>query len=76
LLFALKLEDTGVVNVKPGHGNFDLKEPKLLAPGEPDRSLIYHRMNMIGLGRMPHVASNVVDQEGAAVIKEWIQKMR
>ena len=32
-------------------------------------------MNKIGLGRMPHVASNVIDAEGVALIREWIQKM-
>jgi uncharacterized repeat protein (TIGR03806 family) len=76
LLYALKLEETGIVNVRANHGHFDLQEPKLLIPGEPDRSLIYHRMTMLGLGRMPHVASNVVDKEGAAVVKQWIAGMR
>ena len=54
---------------------FDLKDPRLLVPGDPERSLIYHRMNRLGLGRMPHMASNVVDEEGAALIREWIEKM-
>ena len=32
-------------------------------PGNPDRSMIYHRMTKLGLGRMPHVASNVIDEK-------------
>jgi hypothetical protein len=76
LLFALKLEETGIVNVKPNHGNFEINDARLLVPGDPERSLIYKRMNMLGLGRMPHVASNVVDKEGAEVVREWIAKMR
>ncbi|HEX3146525.1 MAG TPA: PQQ-dependent sugar dehydrogenase [Gemmataceae bacterium] len=75
LLFALPLKETGITNVTPAHGEFDLKDARLLAPGDPDHSLVLHRMNKLGLGRMPHVASNVIDAEGVALIREWIQKM-
>jgi uncharacterized repeat protein (TIGR03806 family) len=75
LLFPLALKDTGIVNVKPGHGDFELKDARLVAPGAPGRSLVLHRMNKLGLGRMPHVASNVVDAEGSALVREWIEKM-
>ena len=44
-------------------------------PGDPDRSLVLYRMNKLGLGRMPHVASNVVDREGVDLLREWIEKM-
>ena len=76
LLFPLALKDTGIANVKPGHGDFELKDPRLLAPGDPDRSLVLFRMNKLGLGRMPHVASNVIDAEGVGLVREWIQKMQ
>jgi uncharacterized repeat protein (TIGR03806 family) len=75
-LFSLPLKDTGVVNVKPGHGDFELKDARLLAPGVPERSLVLYRMNKLGLGRMPHVASNVVDRDGVELVREWIEKMR
>jgi uncharacterized repeat protein (TIGR03806 family) len=75
LLYSLPLKDTGILNVKANHGNFDLKDARLLVPGEPDQSLIHHRMTRIGLGRMPHVGSNVVDKEAEAMIREWIAKM-
>jgi uncharacterized repeat protein (TIGR03806 family) len=76
LLHALKLNEMGIVNTKPNHGAFDIKDARLLVPGEPDKSLIHHRMTRLGLGRMPHVASNVVDKEGEALIREWIGKMQ
>ena len=31
--------------------------------------MIYHRMTKLGLGRMPHVASNVVDEQGGEVAR-------
>jgi uncharacterized repeat protein (TIGR03806 family) len=75
LLATLALKDTGTLNVRPGQGTLDLKDPRLLVPGEPDRSLIHHRMTRLGLGRMPHIASNVVDEAAVKLIGEWIEKM-
>lgn len=73
LIATLPLDQLGIVNARPGHGTFGLKDPKDLIPGDPERSMIYHRMTKLGLGRMPHVASNVVDTEGAALLKAWIE---
>ncbi len=76
LLETLPLKETGTIGVKPAHGTFDLKEPSLLLPGDPERSLIWERMKKRGLGQMPHIASNVVDQEAVELIEEWIKKMK
>jgi uncharacterized repeat protein (TIGR03806 family) len=76
LLHTLDIKDTGTVGVKPGQGNFDLTDPRLLVPGDPDRSMIYHRMTRLGLGRMPHIASNVVDEPAVALIRDWIKGMK
>jgi hypothetical protein len=32
-------------------------------------------MSKLGLGRMPHVASNVVDGKAMALIREWIKQL-
>jgi hypothetical protein len=29
----------------------------------------------VGLGRMPHIASTVVDDKGAKLIHDWIKEM-
>ena len=75
LLANLPIKDTGTIDVKPGQGTLDLKDPRLLVPGEPDRSLIYHRMTRLGLGRMPHIASNVVDEPAVKLISDWIKML-
>lgn len=75
LLATLPLEETGTVNVRAGHGNFNIAGAALLAPGKPELSLIHHRMTRLGLGRMPHVASNIVDAEAVKLIEEWIKGM-
>ena len=76
LLYTLPIQKTDTIGVKPGQGSFDLKEPKLLVPGDPSRSMIHHRMTRLGLGRMPHIASNVVDEKAVALIEKWIAGMK
>jgi hypothetical protein len=75
LLATLDLKETGTVNARPGQGTFGLADPRILVPGDPGRSLILYRMKKLGLGRMPHVASNVVDETGARLIEEWIGRL-
>lgn len=75
LLATLPLDQLGIVNTRPGQGTFNLQDPKVLVPGNPDRSMIYHRMTKLGLGRMPHVASSVVDEKAAGMLRDWISNL-
>ena len=75
LLASLPLNETGTLGVRPDHGRFELDNPRLLAPGSTQRSLIHYRMQKIGEGRMPHVASNVVDRDAAELISRWIREL-
>ena len=65
----------GIVNVNPAHGNFGLKGAKLLVPGHPEQSILLDRMERVGLGRMPHIGSHVVDTQAVRLIHDWIKKM-
>ncbi|MBU6296007.1 MAG: hypothetical protein KJS91_15100, partial [Planctomycetes bacterium] len=76
LLSTLPLAELGIVGVKPQHGNFDLKDPHLLVPGDPERSMIHHRMTRLGLGRMPHIASGVVDEPAVKLVRDWIKGLK
>jgi uncharacterized repeat protein (TIGR03806 family) len=69
---SIPLSATKAVNTRPGQGTFALADPRILVPGDPERSLVYHRMKTEGLGRMPHVASSVVDQEALVLLRAWI----
>jgi len=64
------------VDVNPAHGAFEINKAKLIAPGDPDRSIVLFRMKKTGLGRMPHVASSVVDETGVRIVSEWIRGMK
>jgi uncharacterized repeat protein (TIGR03806 family) len=75
LLATLPLKDTGTAGTKPTHGDFGLKDPRIVAPGDPERSMVLHRMKLLGLGRMPHVASSVVDERSVTMIHDWIKQL-
>ena len=75
LLATIPLADMGIVGVPPQHGAFDIKDAKILAPGDPDRSVLVRRMAMTGLGRMPHIGSQVVDEDAVDFIRQWIREM-
>ncbi len=75
LLATLPLEETQTLHVPPAHGDFGIARGRLLAPGDPERSLILYRMTKLGLGRMPHIASNLVDQQAVKLIQEWISSL-
>jgi len=73
---SIPLTQTLAVDTRPGQGLFSLKDPRIIAPGDPVRSMILHRMELTTLGRMPHVASKVVDQEGVKLVREWLEKLK
>jgi hypothetical protein len=75
LLHTLAPADTGALDTRPGQGTFNLNDPRIIVPGDPARSLVLHRMQILGLGRMPHIASKVVDREGVELIKAWIEQL-
>lgn len=76
LLALLKLDETGTIDTRPGQGLFDVRDPRILVPGDPSRSMLLYRMEKLGLGRMPHVGSNRVDDVGVDIVRKWIESMK
>lgn len=78
LRFGLPLAQRNICNVTPAKGAFALTNPVTLAPGHPELSVLSIRMKQPPddstghHGRMPQIASYVVDQEATALIDSWI----
>lgn len=70
-LATLDLADTGT-SVRPGQGNFNIANARVLAPHDPYRSILFYRMSTLGPGRMPRIGSTVVDEAGVKLIHDWI----
>ena len=74
-LFSLDLAETGAVGTRPGQGTFQIPHARVLAPGDPYRSILLYRMSKLGRGRMPRVASNVIDEYGLRLLRDWIAQL-
>jgi uncharacterized repeat protein (TIGR03806 family) len=62
-----------VYNVDPTQGDFGIQGAKLYAPGDPAHSMIALRMHTLQPGRMPPLASSLVDPAGTQVVDQWIR---
>ena len=60
----------------PQHGDFEMKDARVVAPGAPDRSVIIPRVAMRGPGQMPPVGSRTPDSAGVSLLVEWIASLR
>jgi uncharacterized repeat protein (TIGR03806 family) len=78
LRFGLPLASRNICNVTPAKGGFGLTSPVTVSPGHPELSVMSIRMKAPAddssghHGRMPLVASYVVDQQATALIDSWI----
>jgi hypothetical protein len=67
-----------LIDAKPVHQTFDLKDAKLIASGDPGRSVLLHRISKRGpnTGQMPPLSTNRVDTAGVNLLTEWCRSLR
>ncbi len=65
-----------LIDVKPLHDTFGIPNAKLVAPGDPERSVLLQRVARRGAGQMPQLATAVVDREGVQLLTEWIRQLK
>jgi len=71
-----KIDRMKLIDAKPVHDAFGIPDPRLVAPGSPERSILLHRIGLRGPGQMPPLATRIVDDRAAALLREWIQSLR
>jgi putative heme-binding domain-containing protein len=69
------LERTKTLDVPPHQGTFDLPDARLIAAGDPCRSVVYYRMAKFGRGHMPRLEAELPDEAGLALIRDWIKQL-
>ena len=72
LRFTTPLVETNACDASPRSGQVGVDDARLIAPGEPERSVVSIRMQSLGTTRMPLVGSHVVDADGKALVDAWI----
>ena len=68
------LAKTGLCR-EPQAGDFGVTRARILAPGEPSRSILLSRMRTLDERRMPKLASRLVDEAGLAAVEAWINSL-
>ncbi len=66
------LEATKTLGVRPVQGTFGIDDARIIAPGDPEGSVLYYRMAKHGGGRMPRIGSTLVDEAAVDLIHDWI----
>jgi len=75
LRFSTPGPDMMICDEPPTAGDLGIADARILAPGDPDRSVLLSRMSRRDAYQMPPLASSLVDEDGAALIREWIESM-
>lgn len=68
-------EKARLIDGRPVHATFDLSEARIVAPGNPDRSLVLYRMERRGKNQMPPLASAIVDDKAVKLLRKWIESL-
>ena len=75
LPFDQSIYKTEAVDTRPSQGSFGIDDARIIAPGVPDRSVLYFRMAKAGAGHMPHLGSRLIDEAGVQLVHDWIQQL-
>ena len=69
------LEKLNLVGARPMQGTFGIQDAKVVAAGDPYRSVLYYRISKLGKGHMPYLGSRLIDQRGTGLIHDWIRSL-
>lgn len=75
LRYRTALAATQTCDVQPTAGDVGISNARIVAPGEPERSVLLARMKVRDVNQMPPLASHLVDQEAVDVIAAWIGEL-
>ncbi len=76
LRFQTSLDNTAACDAAPQAGDLGLgAAARIIAPGDPDSSVLLARMNRRDANAMPPLGSTVVDTDGVALIRSWIANL-
>jgi uncharacterized repeat protein (TIGR03806 family) len=75
LRYDTALSATNTCNVVPSAGDLGIADARLIAPGDPARSVLLERMQHRDANGMPPLGSNIADSKGAALLSDWIASL-
>jgi glucose/arabinose dehydrogenase len=73
---ATPLRRAHLIDVVPTHDKFDIADPRIVAPGSPERSVLLRRISRRTTGQMPPLVSTEVDHKAVELITQWIRGLK
>ncbi len=70
------LKDANLIESKPLQGDLGLPDARVIARGDPARSVLLYRMATAGRGHMPYLGSSLIDDRGLLLVRDWIASMK
>jgi putative heme-binding domain-containing protein len=74
--FDRALKDSRLINEKPVIGSLGLPEARVIATGDPSRSVMLYRMTTAGRGHMPYLGGKLIDDAGILAVRNWVLSMK
>jgi putative heme-binding domain-containing protein len=68
-------DEVHAIGVPPMQGKFGMEDAKVVAPGDPYRSVLFYRLATSGTGHMPKPWTRDNDVAGLRLIHDWIQSL-
>lgn len=69
------LKGMKIVDVPPTHHTFGKSDARLVAPGNPDRTVLLHRVGLRGPGQMPQLSTSIVDAAAVEMLRDWVKSL-
>jgi len=76
LALATPRDKMNLLGARPLHDTFGIPDAMLVAPGDPKRSVLPHRLARRGRGQMPPLVSNRVDDAAVTLVRDWIARLK
>ncbi len=74
--FHTPLERAQLIEANPGQGRIGPASSKLVRPGDPEASELWHRLRTRGPRQMPPLASNRADTHALDLVRQWIMDLK
>jgi uncharacterized repeat protein (TIGR03806 family) len=72
---ATPIDRMRLIGEVPQHDRFEIADARLIAPGEPERSVLLQRLSRRGTGQMPPLVSTEIDHAAVEMIRDWIRDL-
>jgi putative heme-binding domain-containing protein len=69
-------DQLNLIGARPQHDTFGIANAMLVAPQDPDRSVLVQRLSRRGPGQMPPLVSRQVDVRAVRLFREWISQLQ